>query len=100
MTTEQTSKRVAKIAGRMLAFEPSWINLIVIDKHNKVHNFFWSELKAVAASCLTQTQNKSKRMSNAKSVRAKNARTAKPKEDWRLRRGGKKPRTTKGGVAE
>lgn len=75
MTNERTSRRVAKIAGRILG-----LNLSTEDKRIFAlggWGFTWAELRALAASALTQASNK---------------------KDWRLRRGGKKPRTTKGGV--
>lgn len=69
---ERTSRRVARIAGKLLE-----IKLSAEDKAEFyiANGFTWADVRALAASCLTQT------------------------EDWRLRRGGKKPRTTKGGHA-
>lgn len=71
MTNEHTGNRAAAIAGKLLE-----LKLSAEDKAEFaiLMGFPWANVRTVCASCLTQT------------------------EDWRLRRGGKKPTTTKGGV--
>lgn len=60
---ERTSKRVAKIAGRVLALRG---RLQVLPSGRLCDYCFgpgikWSDIRALAASCLTQTADKPKR---------------------------------------
>lgn len=64
---ERTSARVAKIAGRVLALtiDPASFGSIGndgsfgwIDGNRKWHEFKWSDIRALAASCLTQAPDR------------------------------------------
>lgn len=59
---EKTSKRVAAIAGKVLAVKPetpgetTWI--ITDTKTGNIVTFYWRDIRALAASALTQAPDK------------------------------------------
>lgn len=57
MNNEKTSKRVAKIAGRILKASPGKASGYVFDRKGDILCSL-AELKSLAASCLTQSPNK------------------------------------------
>lgn len=62
MKNERTSKRVAKIAGRILAMNVAQrTDVSVADRCVSGITFInWSDIRALAASALTQTRDKPK----------------------------------------
>ena len=76
MRNEQTSARVAKTAGRILAIHLSPEDRADFEIRN---GFKWSELRSLAASALNQAPDRPK------------------KKGWVQRRNLEKPRSTKGG---
>ena len=65
---ERTSNRVARIAGKILAIKAveTHATLWGVEKtefgdENGLVWIKWSDIRAIAASCLTQTRNKPKR---------------------------------------
>jgi hypothetical protein len=63
MRNEKTSKRVAKIAGKVLALKgvASWyVTVCNEDRHSAV-GLTWRDIRALAASCLTQAADKKKK---------------------------------------
>lgn len=58
--TERTSARVAKIAAKVLALDihPSVPAIVATDQTGKGHIFAWSDIRALAASALTQSPDK------------------------------------------
>lgn len=83
---ERTSKRVAKIAGRVLAIKTiDTYTVLWGEEDGYPHNiaFPWKDIRALAASCLTQTPDKPKKV---KSIQrrglAKPARITKKSKVW------------------
>lgn len=69
MRNERTSKRVARIAGKILSmhsiYSPWWKNDRLQghhkDKEDRIVSVSWKDIKTLAASALTQTADKAKR---------------------------------------
>lgn len=59
---EKTSPRIAKIAAKVLAERLTPANAVVclIGEGRQVCGLYWRDIRALAASCLTQTADKAK----------------------------------------